>query len=302
MSPKNKGRNKAPITDPDEFISGVQSAADRLKPYAGHIVLGAGVLLLVALALAVYSWIIDRRETSATEAFAEILDISGEPVGQRPMPTPQGGMIEPSFETSEERAEEALERLEAFLNDHGSAALAGRARLLEGRLLLDLGRYDEAREALRAVAESDDALDLSRAIAREGVGYAYEGEARAEDDAEARQRGLESALAAFEDMEAADDGPMWAQALYHQGRLLEDLGREDEAIERYREAREAPGRSWLASEIDERLVALDAPPEESGEQGEVPLEPADPADAPSDAEGAPAAPPQEGGAMDPTEP
>ncbi len=291
MSPKNKGRNKAPITDPDEFIAGVQTTAERLKPYAGHIVLGAAVLLVVSLVIVIYSWIGDRRAEAATDAFAEVVAITGEFAGM-PMPTPEGGMVQPTYETSAEQAEAALERLEHLRAEHGSAVITKRARLLEGSLLLRLDRFDEAREAYQSVVDSD-APELWRVQAREGIAYAHEGEALAvDDDPDARQDGLERALDSFAAMQPDEEGLRRATALYHQGRILDELGRRDEAVEKLEQAitRGGPG---VTAEAQQRLAALGEAPASPEDGGPTPG-----ADIPSD----PAAPPPSGGAREPVEP
>ncbi len=281
MSPKNKGtfgRGKPPITDPDEFITGVQTTAERLKPYVPHIVLGSGAILLISIAVATYAWLSDRRAQAATDTFTEVVQVASQRVGM-PTFTSSGEPGDVEFETAAERAEAALERIEELRDRHGSARLSTRARLLEGKYLLELGRYDEARTAYRAVAESD-APEIVRVQAREGLAYTHEEEALAAEGAAEREQGLERALELFALMQAEEGGPLRAHALYHQGRVLAALGRADDAIERLGEARAASGSLGIQSEIDARLAQLDAPA--------TAVEPADPVggdDAPAEAEG-----------------
>jgi tetratricopeptide (TPR) repeat protein len=278
VSPKNKGtfgRGKPPITDPDEFITGVQTTAERLKPYVPHIVVGSGAILVVSIAVALFSWLGDRRAQAATASFSEVVAVTGQRVG---MPVFTGGELSPpEFDTAEARATAALGRLETLQKSHGSARVSSRARLLEGKLLLEVGRYEEARAAFRAVADSN-APAILRVQAREGLGYSYEEEAFAAEDAAARERGLERALEHFEQMQPREDGLLRAYALFHQGRVLAALGRTDEAVERLEEGRNTDGGVGVRAEIDDRLALLRSP------GGAAPAAPADEVEASADVE------------------
>jgi tetratricopeptide (TPR) repeat protein len=274
VSPKNKGtfgRGKPPITDPDEFITGVQTTAERLKPYVPHIVLGSGAILVVSIAVALFSWLGERRAAGATASFTEVVAVTGQRVG---MPMFVGGELkDPEFNTADARATAALDRLERLRQSYGSAKLSSRARLLEGKLLLELGRYDEARAAYRSVANSD-ASAILRVQAREGLGYSHEEEAFAAEDAAAREQGLERALELYEQMQPSEDGVLHAYALFHQGRVLAALGRVDEAIERLEKGRNVDGGVGVRAEIEDRLALLRAPG--AGVPPPAPAAPAEP--------------------------
>ena len=81
--------------------------------------------------------------------------------------------------------------------------------------------------------------------------------AEAEKDATTRQKGLEEALAMFQAMQPDEKGPRRAYAMYHQGRVLNLLGKNAEAktaLEKAKElGKDAPD---LAELIDQRLESL----------------------------------------------
>jgi tetratricopeptide (TPR) repeat protein len=101
---------------------------------------------------------------------------------------------------------------------------------------------------------------LDGVLAREGLGLALEAKATAEKDPTARQQALEDSLAAFVAMQPDDKGPGRAYALYHQGRILVQLGKRDEAKAAFQKAKDI-GKDKdadLAELVDERLAMLGA--------------------------------------------
>jgi TolA-binding protein len=80
----------------------------------------------------------------------------------------------------------------------------------------------------------------------------------AEKDAKARQAGLEKTLQAFRDMQPQADGPRHDEALYHQARILAELGRKEEARKLLEQIRTDHPNSSLRQDIEMRLPALRA--------------------------------------------
>ena len=263
VSPKNKGKfgkAKPDIEVEDEFVSGVTSFAEKLAPYARKIVAAVVAFFLVVAAVMGYRWYQERREARATEIVAQAMEIYQQPVvseeqaalfAQLDIP----GLPEVTHPSAKARAEAALAEWEALVGDYGDTDAARHSQLFFAGVLYDAQRYDEAAELYRAFAQSDAPAE-QRAIAREGVAYTLEAQALAAEDAQARQAGLEQALAAFEKVQERDDGFYRDYALYHQGRVLESLDRRDDAVAMYQKVLEQFPSTPLRQPIDNRLAAL----------------------------------------------
>ena len=79
----------------------------------------------------------------------------------------------------------------------------------------------------------------------------------ANEDASERQAGLGEALQAFANLQPAEGGPMRDYALYHQGRLLVAMGKNDEGVAKFRQVLTEQPDSPLKVLIEGRLAGLD---------------------------------------------
>jgi tetratricopeptide (TPR) repeat protein len=94
------------------------------------------------------------------------------------------------------------------------------------------------------------------ATAREGLGYAQEALALANEDQAARQAGLETALATFRQIQPSEEGPRREYALYHEARILAALGKREDAAGLLKKAIEIAPESPLRNDIRQRLAQL----------------------------------------------
>jgi tetratricopeptide (TPR) repeat protein len=257
----NKPKTAAPPVQ-DEFVSGVNRALGALKPYAGRLAVAAGAMLVVLIAVSVYRWWGARNDRTATALLARALEVY-----EQPVMSPEEAKILQSLDeadrpithpTAKARAEAALVHLDKLKRQYGGRAVAEGARLFHAGVLFDAEKFDEAAATYRAVAASD-APEATRVRAREGLAYALEAKAIAQTDAATRQAGLEAALAAFAELQPREDGPDRDRALYHQARVLQSLGRNDEAVALYKQTLDAAPETPLRDTITERLAALDQP-------------------------------------------
>lgn len=289
MSPKNKGKfgkGKSDIEETDEFVSGVNKFFDQVKPYAKRIGVTAGVVLVGFLAFVVWQWFDDRSEQEATTLFAESVDVMrqqvqlpsdlpDDPDKPKPEDLPPGDRPPPTHASTKAQAEAALPLLEKLSGTSGTAA-ATHGKLLEARVLLDLGKPDEALALYRSYA-SDAPSEVVRTVAREGVGYALEARAMASDDAAAREAGLREAIEAFRQVQPEEKGLRWHYALYHEARLTATLDDKARAGELYRKILATEPPAAVEDSVNARLAMLDlasAPPAPAGDGDGADGEPA----------------------------
>ena len=276
MSPKNKGnfgQGKPAIEPQDEFVSGVEQIANKLRPYA-RVILAvlAGFFVLLAI-WSVYQYMNERTQSQATRLYDEAVALDQVPVNPpAEEPAAEDGAAgeqaaapveaDPEeFPSYDARAAAVLAKLEKLQAEYGSTETARSARLLQARMLYDLGRYQEAAEMYEAILSDPPAPGLQW-MTREGLGYAQEAMALSMEDASARQAALQQALETFRQIQADDAGPHRDYALYHEARILAMLDQKSEAIGALKKALELAPESLLTNDIKQRLAQLEAPAKE----------------------------------------
>lgn len=263
MSPKNKGKfgrakgEEIPVED--EFVSGVSRFGERLKPHARRLVaLGIGVLVAVFAAVG-YQAFQQGKEAEASALLQQALELSNrqliEDEVERELLSSAAPGAPDIWSSIEERNQAVLEKLDAIETNYAATRVAQNARLVRAGILLDAGRFDDALASYEAVASDAAALPHNALIAREGKGYALEGKAETLDG-DAHTKAMEQALAAFEAMQPDAEGPGADRAAFHQGRVLQALGRKDEAVARFEQVLERSPSSPFRSDIDNRLATL----------------------------------------------
>lgn len=239
---------KAPAKGPTPVHIGGDSILDRLMPHVKKIAIGAGAIAVVLTGVFGFRWWRDRARGKTTTQLTRALDVAAREV-EKPDPNAKPDPDKkPTFPTYQDRANAVVAEL-----DRGAADVT--SAVYKGSLLLDAGKLDEAAAAFRSAAGRND---LQGVLAREGLGYVEEAKARAATDATQRQQHLEAALAAFRAVQPADTGLHKDHALYHEGRILEIMQKNDEAIAAYEKALEVAPESDLETEINNRLANLGA--------------------------------------------
>lgn len=245
MASKNDKDNKPAGFDPKPVQLGGESLLDRLLPHVKKIMWS---LIAVSAVLAVYFTIRhfqDRKSEKETEKLQSVLDVASHPVRSPNEPAdPKSKEI--TYGSEKERAEAVLDALAKANTDAAGPTY-------KASLLLQAGKIDEAITEYR---RGQGKTGLDGVLAREGLGIALEMKAEGEKDPAARQKGLEDALAAFRAMQPDANGPRYAFALYHQGRILGILGKTDEARQTLEKAKEAGKGSEVVELADQRIASL----------------------------------------------
>jgi tetratricopeptide (TPR) repeat protein len=248
-----------PAFDPKPVTLGGESFVERVMPHIKKIAVGAIVLAVILGGFFSYlGWQQGKRE-AATGELTKVINLSDREV----RPEGQAPEIKDPKDPKADKAKplqwaEPKERVGAMLAQLAPNAPSG--PVYRGSLLAQLGHYDEALAAFR---EKQGDLTIQGVLAREGIGLALEQKATAPKvDPAARQKGLEEALAEFKVMQTDDKGPRRAYALYHQGRILYQLNKLDDAKAAWEQARtvaKTAGKTpELSTVIDERLASVGA--------------------------------------------
>jgi hypothetical protein len=234
-----KGPAKATASEgPKSVQVGGESFVDRVLPHMKKIIVTILVITVVLTGVFGYRSYQEGKKEKATDKVVDVMTVAERPI------RPPGMPVDPkhkddSFGDAKERATSVLDVIAKEEAPIGHA--------IRGNLLIEAGRLDEAITELK-LGEADP--DLEGVLCREGIGLALEAKASAEKDAGARQKGLEDALTAFKAMQPDENGPRRAYAMYHQGRILQLLGKTADAKAAYQKAKDLAKGTDL--EPDER--------------------------------------------------
>lgn len=232
---------------------GGESILDRLIPHMKKIVVAAIALTVILSVYFGMRWWKHRKQAKSTDLLARALEVGDREIkAEAPTPTLPGAPAadeEETFPTYAARAEATV----AALRKAGQTRPA--ASLYEAQLLVQANKLDEALEIYRRVGKG---TGTDAAIAREGVGIVLETKAAASKDAAEQQKLLEEALAAFRAIQPDDKGPRRDYSLYHEARVLQEMGKSADAIAALKKAQEVTPDSQLKPLIEQRLATLGA--------------------------------------------
>jgi hypothetical protein len=258
---KIKPRKEPTETKPqDELRSLTERAIDAARQYGRQIAIGAAALVLVIVAVEVWTTLRERKAGAATAEMGKVLDTATASVDEAGPDLEQLQAEEPEpakFKTFKDRAEAAVAAVQALDASYGSSRVAKRVGLIAAGALYDLGKYDEAVAKYRDFLNSGPGEELA-ARAHEGLGYALEAKALAQTDAATKGAGLDEALSAYADIERDEKGPHYNEALYHQARIKALKGDKPGAIELYKKIVTRNPNPLLSEEVQGRLALLGA--------------------------------------------
>lgn len=241
-----KSKRDVPQTDvSDKFLTFWQKILDWLiarSPMLGLLIL----VMVVALTAAwgVKSMLASRKEKAA-EQLSKALKISqAELLRETESSSPDDEL--PRFKTEKERADAALKALEKLRADHGGSEAAERAALVRGSILMQQGKYDEARAAYEDFLKKPVQNEALAGAAREALGLCAEAQGKIDEALKIFQEGAASGPAFYKD-----------RFLFAQARLLLQKGEKKKAADLYKDILTKSPQSPLKDEINNRLLALE---------------------------------------------
>jgi hypothetical protein len=240
-----KSATAKPGFDPKPVQLGGDSLVDRLTPHIKKIAIG---LVIVTAVLAVFFTIKhfqtakEERNTAKLQEVLSVADHEVRPAGEPADPKSK----DVTFADNKERAEAVLDALAKSGTDTAGS-------VYRASMLVQAGKLDDA---INEYKKSQGKTGIEGVLAREGLGIALEMKAEAATDATARQKGLDDALAEFKAMQMDPNGPRYAFALYHQGRILGIMGKLDEAKATLEKAKDAGKGTEVVELADQRIASL----------------------------------------------
>ena len=250
----DKTKGKAPAEerfDPKPVHVGGESLVDRLYPHRFKIAVFIGSALIIWGIVAIVIHFKDSSSQKATNKLAVVLDIGDKPI----RPAPEGSAAGSGSAASDDSFPSAKDRADKMLDALAKQGTDAAGPVYRASLLVQAGKLDDA---IAEYKRGQGQLGIDGVLAREGLGLAQEQKAEdPKNDPATRQKGLEEALATFTSMQPDATGPRRDFALYHQGRILELLGKKADAKAAFDKAKElAKDSPELAELVDERLASL----------------------------------------------
>lgn len=222
----------------DQFLEQGRVAMAWLETHVPHV--GAAIVLVLGavLALEFAEGVSDRKDSAATAALADAVEVYQTSIDPSVVLTSTSAE---SVERGYERARKALADVVTDFKDHPAARFA---QLYEGDLYLRSEKYDSAEPLLRAYVDTAKTDDPLLPFATENLGYALEGAGK-----------LDEALVVAERLVS---GPAYYRdyGLKHKARILEKKGDVAGASAAYQAIVDIDPPSDLKSFAEARIKSL----------------------------------------------
>lgn len=256
-SKKSTPASAVPNFDPKPVTVGGESLVDRIYPHRMKLGLAvlSGLVIWAVIAIVVHFRSADRD--ASTQKLGRVLELGERKIRQPdPEPTAEGDPAKTPDPNAPKPNDDTFAdphaRASAMLDEIAKYDVEIAGPTFRASLLVQAGKLDEA---IAEYKKAQNALGIDGVLAREGLGLAQEAKAALQKDPAERQQGFEAALATFQVMQTDDNGPRRAFALYHQGRMLELLGKSAEAKAAFEIAKQVDSAGELAQLIDARLAS-----------------------------------------------
>jgi len=225
----------------DRFQLAMTSILDWIQDHRKHLVIGVVVLVVAVVAAVGWTFWSASREGDAQALLNQAIDAYGAPVGDQ---AAQDSADDdgPHFATDQERLDRSKELLDQVRDRYGSSDAADIAGVYLGKIAEEEGDSDRARELWQSYVDSHP----STALAADVRLNLFELD-RANGRAEQVATELEGLL-------ARENKPLPGDViLYQLATTLEQLGRKQEATERYQQLVSEYQTSPYLSEAQSKL-------------------------------------------------
>ena len=245
---KDKSTKQQNLTEPDEFIQTTSSVMDRILENPRRFVIVTVGIIVALLVLLIVTNLVQESKRSVSDSYAAALETYQAEVVKEGETPPENAAKKPTFSSDEAKYQAAAEKFTAFLKDNGDTAFGTLANMYLGLSDLKIKQYIKAEKAFGDMIKSVDKDDPLWSLGHKLLGQTYE-----------EQEKWEQALAEYKLISTDEDiNYLKDVALYMEGRMLERLNRDQEAMAAYSKLLDTYPDSSFKAGVEKRKMVLEA--------------------------------------------
>ena len=224
---------KKKLKEPDEFISFTEKAFIFITHHFKSIAVGGIIILVLVLSIFFFLRWENKNEENANQMLS--LAIETYQIVSGPY---QEGLLEDH--------RNALEKINEVINKFPRTSSGKLSILYKGNLHLRLGEVDEAIKAYESFIQKAGKEKLYRLFAMEGLGYSYE-----------EKKDYDRAINAYQKIFQLGEDFQSANVYLGMGRCYEKLGKNQEALENYKNFLKVSPKSSITYMILRKISHLE---------------------------------------------
>jgi tetratricopeptide (TPR) repeat protein len=245
---KNKSTKQQDLTEPDEFLQKSSSVMDRILENPRRFVVVTVAVIVAILALLVIASLVEEGKRSVSDSYAAALEVYQAQVVKEGDTPPETAKKKPTFSTDEAKYQAAAEKFASFLKDNSGSAFETLAHMYNGLANMKIKQYAKAEQAFGSMIQSVDNDDPLWSLGHKLLGQTYED-----------QEKWEKALAEYKIISAQESMNFLKDvSLYMEGRMLERLNRDQEAMTAYVKMLDSYPESSFKASVEKRKMVLEA--------------------------------------------
>jgi len=235
----------------DAFTEAMEPLFQKLEQHWKIVAVGAGAILLAAVAVAVGLTLSSRHDEAAAMALGDALRATEKQVVGKDDAAPDDAKAD--YFSTEKEKQQAIAKAAAAVAEKQAGTPSGRTALLTlGDADYRLGKFQDAVTEYGKLLDQEPPTDPLRAFALQGQAYALLGAGKGDDAIAAAKRLVDGPPGGF----GRDLG------LLAEGRIAEQLGKLDVAKDAYQKLAIDYPQSPAGRTASDRLAALGVPPPE----------------------------------------
>jgi tetratricopeptide (TPR) repeat protein len=224
---------KKKLKEPDEFITFTERTFLFITHHSKPIAVGGAIVLILLLSI----FFFQRWEKKNEESAYQMFNLAVETYQMVSTPYREGSLQE---------NKNVLEKFNETITKFSRTSSGKLSVLYKGNIHLRLGEFEEAIKAYESFLQKAGKEELYRSLAMEGLGYSYEG-----------KKDYEKAVNAFQKVIDLAENFQLGNAYLGMGRCYEKLGKNNEALENYKNFLKVSQKSQMTNIVLRKISNLE---------------------------------------------
>ena len=224
---------KKKLKEPDEFITVSERTYLFITQHSKSIAVGGIIVFILILSF----FFFQRWEKKNEENAYQMFNLAVETYQMVSTPYREGSLQE---------NKNVLEKFNETITKFSRTSSGKLSVLYKGNIHLRLGEFEEAIKAYESFLQKAGKEELYRSLAMEGLGYSYEG-----------KKDYEKAVNAFQKVIDLAENFQLGNAYLGMGRCYEKLGKNNEALENYKNFLKVSQKSQMTNIVLRKISNLE---------------------------------------------